>query len=516
MKSPDFIPPVAPPLEQIDVISQRQDNRQVQQTEKAVAEVTNGVVATEQSLTPEAIRARNFQRKLGNIALGFDGDTEIANDPTIEAVNRREKLQLSVAKRVGERAKNAQVTKHRMDVSTGSEPFGKERKIVNKIDRMKIRVSGKDRDDKLAAIAQTKINPKQKQALYQKSVGRKVRTANTFSGSVGNLEEFSVEGTQQRLEQLKKDQGFERLGETFRKIDQETNQVTRDYNKDAKKTNSQRNKYVKRVTRAAKMDKAIDRAASSKFGGARPVRAATKGMSAVRGVNERLVQRAERKGADIRSSAKANRAKIDTVRANGEARKQEIIDYLKEETYPLSKAVEQLSYIDVLSDDEKAGYIAYTESSPNGMKYAAELQKLVLSEGEDKLSEVVTKAITKLKEGLAAIDLGSSRFGESKSWVLWDIAKQMYYVNNPGEADPSYTIANPLEDPAKMQEIIDRHVGWEIYTQFAKTPDADKPLFVYNHELDTDETMRILSIPPKPGVGLSSKDLAALGAEIRS
>lgn len=118
-----------------------------------------------------------------------------------------------------------------------------------------------------------------------------------------------------------------------------------------------------------------------------------------------------------------------------------------------------------LSDEEKEIIEMNTLKSESAKRYANIIFKL---EKENKLEEVkrvskeiFAKTITKLNE----YEVEPLPFTYSLSWAIWDIVKQIYYLENPQETTDKYILENPLESEEKQQEIIDRHIGWEVYTQ---------------------------------------------------
>ncbi len=548
MNSPNFAPTVAPPVEQIEVSSRLHDA--VQNLALNAQMAKEGM--TEKSAENEAEAVR-FSQHLGNVALGFNSnvghtrwDAKDEDGKLPEPKSRAQRKELDQAQKVGERSKKAQTKVRGRQTITDPSNMGAPKKIRNTVDRLKISVNPKlSRNEKREAKLETIINPKTKKSLYEKRVNRSVRGATRKSKTVGHPKPKNAEKqyitAKEKTEEAREVRNLSKVEKAYRKSDKEVKRSARRHNTDARRSNSQREKYVTRVQRSAKIDRIVDvlRSASSAVASERISKALSgtaRGLQTARNVNERLTQRAERKGSNYKDSVTKESRRYEALKVAAEQKKEDIKTYLESldsgtaaapETtaaFPaLSRedAIEALSYSDVLrSSDpsnaaERANALKAVIDGEAGKKYTKALQELASQEGMPKLEEVAEKAIEQMKLKLEAVGITTSKYGESKTWALWDIAKQMYYVNNPGEADPDYTIANPLEDADKMQEIIDRHVGWEIYNQYAATPVGERDQFVRDHELDIDEVTDILSRPPKPRIGLSSKDLAALGAQIR-
>jgi hypothetical protein len=154
----------------------------------------------------------------------------------------------------------------------------------------------------------------------------------------------------------------------------------------------------------------------------------------------------------------------------------ELTDDQQAEVLETEKAIELLSYADVLSEEEKAAAIEYTKTSPNGLKYVEELQALVQERGLERVMETAKRIKAECVVDLHSIGITPSKFGNSISWALWDIAKQSYYFKHPEERSEDYdadshviptdmVAADPLgkgyNSERKRTEIVDRHIGWE-------------------------------------------------------
>lgn len=63
------------------------------------------------------------------------------------------------------------------------------------------------------------------------------------------------------------------------------------------------------------------------------------------------------------------------------------------------------------------------------------------------------------------IKLDLREFAQDDTWINWDMAKQLFccFSNEIPFPTERYRLANPFQDPMIRDEIISRHVGWEIY-----------------------------------------------------
>jgi hypothetical protein len=170
-----------------------------------------------------------------------------------------------------------------------------------------------------------------------------------------------------------------------------------------------------------------------------------------------------------------------------------------------------LSYQDMeVPADEKKSMLDWSINSESANKYAEALQDMLAHTSKNQIEGLASHMVFDAKEILKKIGLRGSAFAESKTWAMWDIAKQYHYATHPDEADAKYSNVDPLRSPKKIQEIVDRHVGWEAYRakdkKFARKF-KKHPLFKTLNEY--------LNKKPKENGDLSSKDLAELGALLR-
>ncbi len=127
--------------------------------------------------------------------------------------------------------------------------------------------------------------------------------------------------------------------------------------------------------------------------------------------------------------------------------------------------------------------------SPNAHKYAQKLVELYEAHGGKKLGRLAATMTKAAEESLRLAGINEpSEYCKSPTWALWDIAKQAYLAEHPEESSGEYATReldgqrfDNLIDPTssgesiaeldgeevdlaelKRQEIIDRHVGWEV------------------------------------------------------
>lgn len=171
-----------------------------------------------------------------------------------------------------------------------------------------------------------------------------------------------------------------------------------------------------------------------------------------------------------------------------------------------------LSYQDMpVNADEKRNMLEYSLTSESADKYAESLEELLADNSKERVEDIAKAIKQKAKDIVKKVGISGSSFLDSMTWAMWDIGKQYYYFTHKDEADPNYTIANPLQSIEKVSEIVDRHVGWEAYRSKDKSF-ADK----YKKHPKFAKLQELLNKQSKPTSGdLSSKDLAILGGLLK-
>lgn len=168
-----------------------------------------------------------------------------------------------------------------------------------------------------------------------------------------------------------------------------------------------------------------------------------------------------------------------------------------------------------LNEEEKEIIERNTLKSDSAKKYAKILLELErekkLSDVEKVSREIFVKTLTELGE----YEIDSLPFTYSTSWAMWDVAKQLYYLEHPEESSKEYNLENPLESEDKQQEIINRHIGWEVFTQMG-TQNLDKFL---NKIRDPVYGKRVINVmiekTNNENMRLPSCKLSELGKNIR-
>lgn len=213
----------------------------------------------------------------------------------------------------------------------------------------------------------------------------------------------------------------------------------------------------------------------------------------------------------------------------GELKKEEISQREIPPTFQEPEVVEQiekknlqevitkyLAYQDApLSEELKKQILETSFGLSNAAKYGEILRDAFSEYGPEKMDGVTEELLKESESVLDSMGLESTPFGKSKTWAYWDIAKQLYYLARKEEADPNYILANPLVEKTKLEEILNRHTGWEIYGAYKTHPAHE---FLDRLKKDKESYSKIINLlekSPKENGTLSSKDLAELGFLIR-
>lgn len=174
-----------------------------------------------------------------------------------------------------------------------------------------------------------------------------------------------------------------------------------------------------------------------------------------------------------------------------------------------------LSYKDTdFGEDVKKNMFRYNLSSDSADKYSEELVDLADSVGMNTIENLAQQMITECSDVLIRLGVTPSPYAKSKTWAIWDISKQFYYLNHPNQADSRYLVADPIHSIEKQKEIVDRHIGWEVYDAYNGKKERGFLKIIEGGPRNSD-IMNLLNKNPKSNGTLSSADLALLGSLLR-
>lgn len=130
------------------------------------------------------------------------------------------------------------------------------------------------------------------------------------------------------------------------------------------------------------------------------------------------------------------------------------------------RALELLSYGDVL-DVQQAEQIRHdVESSPKGPKYATTLVEISKKHGWDTIEQRADELRQACLYELQRLGINPSVSANSISWAAWDLAKQAYLVEHPKESSEEYELGDPFGADTTaaaraLQAILSRKIGQE-------------------------------------------------------
>lgn len=193
---------------------------------------------------------------------------------------------------------------------------------------------------------------------------------------------------------------------------------------------------------------------------------------------------------------------------------------LTEKEYELFDAVaEHLSYLDVLKDNEKERAIVANLRNPSGLRGARALLEI---KDRPEFESRIAAIRADYQKAMDALGIAGTRYGKSKTWSVWDVAKQHHYHTHPESADKRhpYHIGDPLTDSQVARDISNRHLGWEVYGWIRyKNFDVANALPRLNKTHPSfEKILDIVLQQPNSSINegeLSSYDYAQLGALIR-
>lgn len=193
-------------------------------------------------------------------------------------------------------------------------------------------------------------------------------------------------------------------------------------------------------------------------------------------------------------------------------------DDLIDEDEEIQKIIkEYLSYQDCpeLSDETKRDILKKTLESKSARRYAKILFEEKKKGNFEKIENLSRTLFANTLNDLHKYQIKSLPYSLSVSWVMWDIAKQIYYIKNPLDTDEKrYKISNPLDDEEKQIEIIDRHIGWEVYSQIT-SGELDTFLNKFQNPVYRKRMVEFMIMKPNENKSLPSDKLAELGKTVR-
>lgn len=123
-----------------------------------------------------------------------------------------------------------------------------------------------------------------------------------------------------------------------------------------------------------------------------------------------------------------------------------------------------LSYQDVdIPSERKLDILRGNFINASAQKYALSLAKLFELYTDRSIHLLAGALFSACEQKMLSLHASISPYGQSKSWVYWDIGKQFFYFENPSLSGQEYYISNPVADKQLQQQIVQRHLGWEIY-----------------------------------------------------
>lgn len=167
-----------------------------------------------------------------------------------------------------------------------------------------------------------------------------------------------------------------------------------------------------------------------------------------------------------------------------------------------------------LTSEEKQEIIKRSIKNQSAIKYAKILLKLQEKDELENYYMLSKSLFTRTFKLLSEFEIEPSQYSQSISWSMWDIAKQLYYLENPKKSNGNYILADPLEDEDKQEEIINRHIGW-ILTENIYNGNVDLLLNKIKNSSYTKKIIDYIIVRTNDETrSVSSHELATLGKEV--
>lgn len=162
------------------------------------------------------------------------------------------------------------------------------------------------------------------------------------------------------------------------------------------------------------------------------------------------------------------------------------------------------------------GRVVRGELTDSELAYAEVIDDFLAndSRGEKKkrLDDLANKIRSDLYKRMATLGLPLNPYSESLSWAYWDIAKQIHLSNHPELSTTEYHLGNPFQDSRVVEEIICRHLGWELHQKWRMPEFRVLIETAIAHKRHKQEIEALLNKEGKAENGtLSSHELMRLG-----
>ncbi len=205
---------------------------------------------------------------------------------------------------------------------------------------------------------------------------------------------------------------------------------------------------------------------------------------------------------------------IETVASPEKMTLDQIVD-----DHLLYRDVFNLSKVTPEADEENKSHAREADGTTlkENYKNYAESYKSLLEENQPELIKIKKGLRSKFNNTLKAAGIEPSQYGQSETWMNWDLAKQRYFAKHPKKSTSDYELADPFEKNVDKQEkllasISNRMVGWEI---------LQNPTSKFVKDLDSKKDKAILDLIAKKKdvdgqITLPSHELSKLGALVKA
>lgn len=160
-----------------------------------------------------------------------------------------------------------------------------------------------------------------------------------------------------------------------------------------------------------------------------------------------------------------------------------------------------------LSPKQKQENIAEGLTSEATLESAAALLRLGEKEGMDSVVDTAQNMLEQFKEAAVKLSLPVSRWGESVTWVMRELAQQQLHLEARLRRQPDARVSDPLGDYDFLASIVNYRLGLEARQLGNQAKDA----FLNNDQLSDEGKTLLTKDPGKDRKQLRHRELARLG-----
>lgn len=151
---------------------------------------------------------------------------------------------------------------------------------------------------------------------------------------------------------------------------------------------------------------------------------------------------------------------------------------------------------------------------PAAEKYGAALIALFDRYGDTRVEMAAHAMRAEFDQEFGKLGLDPQPYSLSTTWAMWDMAKQYHFATHPAEIQAHYDPQDPMTSAQTRREIVNRHLGWEVYGNFQGGALTEES-FQFHPPHVRERILELVAEPANASHTLSSWKLAELGELVR-